>query len=332
MIGVISLLGMQSLQDSLTKQLEKSGIRFLCQDCVNDVALIREIEQHTDETDVVLINNGILNISNVEGVLSEIRSLSQNVRIVMILSGSRKQYISAQHDEYKNSYMVSDIIFEGNGVSLEELASIMVKGRMTEHEIVIHSEIAGEYKKIQQGKSANTIAIFGSAHGAGATSMTLSLAEYFALYGKTVKAVDLTRTASLVFPEGKAIYLTQRRQDLKEIKATSDLVIYDFSVPFLLSSKGDFQGIANDCSPDLIYELKCCSLKVCMGFMVSWHIKKAEYFWRDEKCKRIIGNDYVFLFDDDPDDLKAKYRNINMFERNDDTFLDTVGKLFMNGA
>lgn len=332
MIGVISLLGMQSLQDSLAKRLEKSGIQFLCQDCVNDVALINELEQRTDETDVVLLNNGILQISNIERVLAEIRKLSESVRIIIILSGMRKQYISAQLDEYKNSYMVSDIIFEGNGVNLEELVNVIVKGRMTEHEILIQSEIAGEYVNAQKDKSSNTIAVFGVTHGTGVTSMVVSLAEYFALFGKTVKAVDLTGTASLAFAKGKAIYLTQKRQDIKEIKATSDFVVCDFGVPFRISSQGDFQGIANDYPPDLIYELKRCSLKVCMGFLASWHIKKAEYFWRDEKWKRMIGNDYVFLFDDDPVDLKVKYKAINMFERNDETFADIVGKLFMNGG
>ena len=330
MIGVISLLGMQSLQDALAGRLEKSGIQFLCKDCLNDVALIRELEQRTYETDIVLLNNGILQMANLERILADVRRLSQSVRIVMILGGMRKQYISAQLDEYKNSYMVSDIIFEGNGVNLEELASIIVKGRMTEHEILIQSEVAVEYENIQKVKSTNTIAVFGVTHGTGVTSMAVSLAEYFSLYGKMIKVVDLTGTASLAFAKGKAIYLTQKRQDLKEIKATSDFVIYDFGVPFHITTQGDFQGLANDYQPDLIYEMKRCSLKVCMGFLASWHIKKAEYFWNDEKWKRIIENDYVFLFDDDPAGLKNKYKNINIFERNDEAFADIVGKLFMN--
>ena len=172
MIGVISLLGMQSLQDALAGRLEKSGIQFLCKDCLNDVALIRELEQRTYETDIVLLNNGILQMANLERILTDVRKLSKSVRIVMILGGMRNQYISAQLDEYKNSYMVSDIIFEGNGVNLEELASIMVKGRMTEHEILIQSEVAVEYENIQKVKSTNTIAVFGVTHGTGVTKAT----------------------------------------------------------------------------------------------------------------------------------------------------------------
>lgn len=328
MIGVICLLEMRSSQNILEKELSREDIRFLCDACTDAIGLLIELERFKDATDVIILKNP----QNADYLLSEIRTISPCVRIVLILNGTRNQYVSDQIDAFRNDFMVTDIIFEGKGVETNSLAYVIHKGKMTENEMLINNELIEETEKTKVNTNCNIIGIFGATHGAGVTNMVITFAEYFARNGNITKAVDLTGTSSLAFAKnGKAIYLTEKRQNLNEVKATSSFLIYDFGVPFRISPKGDFLGMSEGYSLETISELKQCNLKVCMGFLDDWQIQKVLYFWKDEKWKRLVDRTYVFLFDREPKVLKNKYGHINMFERNDEAFADTVTKLFANG-
>lgn len=335
MIKVITYLGAQQVQDGIYKKAKGYGIEFVCEDCENPIMMLSMIEQYKDLTDVIIVNNSILHSQDIESLLCEIRKVSKNIRIILILNGKRSQYIPKQLEEYKSTYCLFDIIFENNGIDTNMLISVMQKGKLTENELIINNPKMYDKEKFVIGKNVdehicNTIAIFGTTHGAGVSSMVITLAEYFALAGNVTKAVDLTGTSALSFAKkGKAIYLTEKRQDLEEIKSTSEFVIYDFGVPFDISPKGDLLSVNKDYTPAMITELKCCELKVAMGFLGECQLNKVKYFWNDRTWMKLIGNDYVFLFDDEPRKVIKGYDHINMLSRNDMAFADAVTKVFM---
>ena len=70
------------------------------------------------------------------------------------------------------------------------------------------------------------------------------------------------------------------------------------------------------------------SLKIVMALSDAWHINKCKYFLLDEKWAEQISNSYIFLFDTEPPKQLLKY-NVNMFDRNSDSFANEIARLFL---
>lgn len=377
MIGIISVFGMQSIQDVLKKDIKNQDMKFLCDDCANEVAVLTSLEQHRD-AGVVILNHGM--VKNLENVIAEIRKISETVRIVLILNGLRKQYVQTQLDVYRTRYGVEDIFFEGNGIDKMELLSTVGKGELkqnteipqadTEDDIELPAIRAKppkqEAEEIQQpeeksipdtpkrsgikikrkkwgfgkrAKSDNTclsIAVFGVTHGAGVTNMVTTLAEFLSLSGKRVIALNLSGGTEFQYVKGKAEYKDMRLTEAGGDGIISgqtygkdyDIVLIDLGTPFMVDTAGQFCGISSGYPYKNVELLKTCSLKIVMALSDAWHINKAEYFITDDKWKGIVSNDYIFLFDKEPP-LKNKYSNINMFNRNSQSFADEIAELFL---
>lgn len=360
MIGVISAFGIQEIQDELKNDIKKHDMFFLCDDCINSVGLIMEVEQHKQEANVIIINN--MKIRNLDATLSEIREFTKTARIVLILNGLRKQYVQSQLNSYRENYWIEDIIFEGSGIDKFELLSCVGKGSLTiqkeryaeesyeepslneEAPIEVNAKpsvikkeklrkekvVNKPKKRKKQNYGCLSIAIFGTTHGAGATNMAATLAEFFALNGKKVLALNLSGGNEFQYISGQAEYHNVKSVDMSKIKGLYDIIIFDLGTPFNISSNGKFGGISVGYNHKNIELLKVSALKIVMALSDAWHIKKCEYFLSDEGWKKLVSNDYIFLLDTElPKVLKNKYPEINMFYRNNQSFADEIAELFL---
>ncbi len=137
MISVISAFKNQAIQNELRRDIENHNISFMCDDCANTVMLLMEVEQNPN-VDVIFIRHAERRDTDTH--LEQIRSISKDVRIVLIISGLRKQYVQSQLDGYRKRYNIEDIIFEGKGLDKLEILSIMNKGRIAETEQATEAE------------------------------------------------------------------------------------------------------------------------------------------------------------------------------------------------
>ena len=74
MIGIISMLGGQFIQDDIAKTIKKQNCSFLTKDCGNEITLLSEVEKYAQTVDVIIIHQ--LMLKNLEGILPEIRKLT----------------------------------------------------------------------------------------------------------------------------------------------------------------------------------------------------------------------------------------------------------------
>lgn len=137
MISIISAFRNQAIQNELKKDIENQDMAFLCDDCSNTVTLAMELENNPN-VDVIIIR--LAEMRNTDAHLAQIRSISKDARIVLIISGLRKQYVPTQYEGYCKRYNIEDIIFEGKGLDKLEILSIMNKGRIAETEQATEAE------------------------------------------------------------------------------------------------------------------------------------------------------------------------------------------------
>ena len=112
MRGIISAFADQSIQNELKRDIENQDMAFMCDDCTNGVTLVMDVERHSD-VDVIIMRYTA--IKDIETYIAQIRAITKTARILLILSGLRKQYVQTQFDVYRKQYNVEDIIFEGKG-------------------------------------------------------------------------------------------------------------------------------------------------------------------------------------------------------------------------
>ena len=86
MISVISAFKNQAIQNELRRDIENHNISFMCDDCANTVMLLMEVEQNPN-VDVIFIRHAERRDTDTH--LEQIRSISKDVRIVLIISGLR---------------------------------------------------------------------------------------------------------------------------------------------------------------------------------------------------------------------------------------------------
>ena len=364
MRGIISAFADQSIQNELKRDIENQDMAFMCDDCTNGVTLVMDVERHSD-VDVIIMRYTA--IKDIETYIAQIRAITKTARILLILSGLRKQYVQTQFDVYRKQYNVEDIIFEGKGMDKFEILSIINKGRINEaavsDEIIlddisksqpVKTEKSAESETIKKVESKpkvnkrkqpiidfkwkrrNTvksnkecliISVFGTTHGAGVTNMTASLAEYFSENGKKVLAINLSGGDEFRYIHGRAEYKNVKSVDISEFN-DYDIVVIDLGNPFYIDSNGDFCGISSGYNYKNIEILKISSLKIVMALSDAWHINKCKYFLLDEKWAEQISNSYIFLFDTEPPKQLLKY-NVNMFDRNSDSFAKEIARLFL---
>ena len=124
MRGIISAFADQSIQNELKRDIENQDMAFMCDDCTNGVTLVMDVERHSD-VDVIIMRYTA--IKDIETYIAQIRAITKTARILLILSGLRKQYVQTQFDVYRKQYNVEDIIFEGKGMDKFEILSIINK-------------------------------------------------------------------------------------------------------------------------------------------------------------------------------------------------------------
>lgn len=98
MIRIISAFGGQRIQDDLYKDMKNQDMIFLTKDCDSGIVLMMEVEQHPD-VDVVVV--GHMAVKDIDSYLAQIREITKTARIVLLLNGTRKQYLRTLCDEYK---------------------------------------------------------------------------------------------------------------------------------------------------------------------------------------------------------------------------------------
>lgn len=147
MIRIISAFGGQRIQDDLYKDMKNQDMIFLTKDCDSGIVLMMEVEQHPD-VDVVVV--GHMAVKDIDSYLAQIREITKTARIVLLLNGTRKQYIQEQYEGYNRRYNVKDIIFEGNGIDKLKILSIINKGRLTLNEEINEQMPAENLKPMEK--------------------------------------------------------------------------------------------------------------------------------------------------------------------------------------
>lgn len=128
MIGVLTLFGDTDLQPLLKKEFIKYGLFFTCENAVTSVQFEEFLNKHKDETDAVIISANAVLLETLAELMDEIREISTDVRVVLILNGGREQYLKSQLTEFIQRKV--DIIFDDHGFDIQVLISFLCKGRL----------------------------------------------------------------------------------------------------------------------------------------------------------------------------------------------------------
>lgn len=321
MIRVVSLFGDVDLQKDLREPFEKSKLTFIKENCQTGVQLLNQIEENN--ADVALIAASALDMMNFIGLVREIYQLNEQIKIILILSGTREHYFKNQLDEYQR--LKINLIFDHNGFDADEIISIIKEERQKPHKSKAESP---KNAVSSENGSHYSIAVFGLTHGAGVTSTVISLARYFGLQNRNTAAVDLTGTKSLAFAGCKeAEIITDGQTDIDMIKARYHVTVFDFGVPYDISSDGAMTRISSRYRAALIPQLFQCDIKIGMGFLEPWHIGKVRFLFD----KNAIDQSFVFLFNGDPKELKQAYPSVNLYQRDDEEFREILSNLFSEG-
>ncbi len=167
-----------------------------------------------------------------------------------------------------------------------------------------------------------SIAVFAVSSGAGATTMVIKLAEYFAHYGKTA-AIAVDGKIDLSFAKGKADYFIVDGTKLSSImyELTRDkykFVITDYGALFDIDTSGQLNYSALPKMRDQLSEFFRSNFKVGMGLSSPWHIDKFKFFMGGEMfADKILDGSYFFIFDKDVKGLRFRYGFKQIFNRAD---------------
>lgn len=329
MINIVTMFANPEKQKELELDLTRNNIRFVAGDFANADEFLNAFNEINVNIDAAVISDDCLNGTDKKEFFETVRFSEPNIRIIIVFTGYRNQYIEEQIKEYKESMKVDDIIYEGNGIESDYLIQIIKKGYIYDYDINVYDEDDNEEKQITTSHKCVSIGVMGVTHGCGVTNMAVNIANYISISENAqVRAIDFTDTGSLRFAKGRKVtFLVHSGIDTARIMRTSRAVVYDMGTPFNISSKGKL--IENNAcwSQEKISLFKNCDLKICMGFADSWHIGKVKYFWNDRQWKREMNESYLFLFDRVPEKLKA-HSKVNIYQRNDKAVEKYIAALF----
>lgn len=112
--------------------------------------------------------------------IRELQAVHAQIRIILILNGSRKQYLRSQIAEFTDKNV--DIIFDDNGFDVQVLISFLKKGKLQAHHRIGLSEERDTVEMMPrrepvresfyQADGHYTIAVMDATHGAGAEQST----------------------------------------------------------------------------------------------------------------------------------------------------------------
>lgn len=322
---MINAVLMMNCNESLARCLAANDIRIVADKFSNSTEFLDFIYTTDINIDTAVISDEMLKDETKAEFFEKIRSLEPNIRIIIVFSGYRNQYIEAQVSEYKNVYGISDIIYEGIGIDKACLIDVIKKGYIYGYDVNVYDE---EEKPIPKEHKCVSIGVMGLTGGSGVTNMAISIAKYIALSEDfNVKVIDLSGTGSLRFAKAKKVtFIVHSGIDIARLEKTSRALVYDFGTPFKLSCKGKL--LEDRFSKENLEIFKRCDLKICMCFSDSWHIGKLKYLLNDKAWKKEIDSSYIFLLDTLSDTVK--FPKVNIYSRNDKEIARIVKNLFVN--
>lgn len=325
MIHVVTLFGDQHKQDALEIACARQNIRFVREDFQDTDTFLGLFDRIDTTVDAAVISEPLLGTGDKPLLFETLRTAEPNIRIMILFPGYRNQYMEDQIREYKETYGVSDILYEGAGIDAAYFAEVIKHGFVYDAQVNAYDE--PEEIPPPAGNKCVKIGIIGLTHGCGVTNMVVSVANYIALsQGIPVKAIDFTGTGSLRFVKGKKVtYLVHAGIDVERVCKTSGAVVFDFGAPFLLTPKGKLVSSEPVFTPEAAAYFKGCDLKICMCFSDLWHRGKANYLRHDKHWKREMDDSWIFLFDTVPE--KGKIPDA-AYARGDERVAVHIDKLF----
>ena len=330
MINVVIWLGNIKYSDDLAIILAKNNIRIVDEDFEDADDFTRRFDALDANVDVLVVADKLLHGVDRRKLFQRIRQVEPNIRIVIVFPGYRNQYIEDQISEYRNDYGISDIVYEGSRLDEEYFVDVIKKGYIYDYEVNVFDEPEEEPKLLNTDPPCITIGVIGFTHGCGVTNMTISIAEYIAAAQScNVKAIDFSGTGALRFAKSKKVtYIVHSDIDLARIKKTSRAVVFDFGVPFNISSKGKLLSYSDCYDEEKMKIFRECDIKICMCFADSWHIGKMKYFQIDKLWRQDIDKSYIVLLDKVPKNFEAGRYGYKIYGRNDKAFSERIANLF----
>ncbi|OQB12882.1 MAG: hypothetical protein BWY15_02031 [Firmicutes bacterium ADurb.Bin193] len=326
MTGVLTLFGETDLQSALHNSFRQNELYFVRENAVTDVQLMGFCEENAEKTDVVIIAGNAVNLSTFTSLAAEIINIDSYIRIILILNGKRSHYIRSQLERYKA--MKIDLIFDDNGFDVGLLVDLVKKGRLESEKKKVsgfQEEYPDEIIDIEDAPASfinpaghYKIAVMNATHGAGATSVVVSLARYFELHNYKTAAMDLSGNYDLELAGLKNIEVSADAADIDKLNQKCNILLIDFGTPYHIPPQGDSFKIEQGYNSSNLKEIKHCDLKLVTGFADTWNIGKIKFFFENEQWAQMVDNSYMFLVTHNAEKLRIRYPDANIFNRDDD--------------
>lgn len=354
MICVLTLFGETDLQPILKKAFGQNDIFFLEENCITSVQLTEQTELHKKEIDAVIIYSNAMNMEIIADYVNELRSFSPHLRIVLVLSGDQSQYLRSQINDYRNLKL--DLIYDDDGFEVDELLSIIKKGKLTNRDFKPMKRESGfngdidesrkpaeERKKIVKDKPLKkktenlqeetpeseidsfavpqghyTVGIMNAARGAGATWTVNNLARYFAMQNYNTCIADMSGTKAVAMMKLKNIECFTENIELNKLKEEHNITVIDFGTPIEVNPNGENFKLNNIYSPKTIGAFTECDIKVIMGFSDPWNIEKINFFFINDTWREKFDNSYIFIVPSNAEKVKKLFPEGNIMNRSDD--------------
>ena len=357
MIGVLTLFGDVDLQPVLKKIFMKNDLIFVSENSNTSVQLLDKVSEHFKETDVVIIAANAVNLENIHELVAEIREKENRMNIILILNGNKEQYLESQIADFRKDYI--NIIYDDDGFDTNSLIDMVKTGKIvktrkkhissgTGWDIDKVSDFIGNadkkikknIEKIKKNNSAEKeikdsfsrpkckyrIGILNATHGAGATTVCINLARYFAFHNYETKLIDLSGSKALELINLKDVQIGIGSEELNSFKRDSNILIIDFGTPYDITPNGDNFKISSEYPPEYIREINKCNIKIILGFSDVWNVGKIKFFLSNRQWQEMINDSFVFMVSGDEQKLKREHPGVNIMNREDD-FKDEILKV-----
>ena len=84
MIGVLTLFGETDLQPVLKKMFAQETIQFVDKNCNTSVQLMNQLDEHGEETDVVIVYGNAVQMDTFLELVDTIYQTDERIRIILI--------------------------------------------------------------------------------------------------------------------------------------------------------------------------------------------------------------------------------------------------------
>lgn len=354
LICVLTLFGEMDFQHVLKKRFHSNDIYFIEDNCTTSVQLTTQVEARCKEVDAVIIYSSAMNMDIIRVYVEELRTFTENLRIVLILKGDKSSFLRSKINEYWDLKL--DLIFDVDGFDADEMVAILRKGKLSnkefkskksehgfsddvvfsaEHEEFIREEKRGfkfpdkKEKNVYKddfavGESFSepqghfSVGVFNAARGAGATWTVVNLARYFVMHNYKACVVDMSSNSALSMAKLKNIDVYTSDFDIEELKSKYNVVIIDFGTPVEVSPDGTTFKLMSEYKPESIQCFNGCDIKLIMGFSDSWNIQKIGYFFINETWRNKFDNSYLFIIANNPEKVRKLFPEGNFYSREDD--------------